>query len=224
MVLGRVTLQSHESIFLRPLNAISLRVRPRSAPTRIGIAEQAVSLLSQPESLVSTSGFVQTAGQSAEESHLAASAPTSMPSGFPSNGSGVFASSAALLLPEQCIVLHSPVESATHSRHSLTASVESEALRFRIRIRFEDDPNIFYQQFKVRQVEQSALTQFIYHKRPCPIFRSSRIFRVDKPCREKAFYLLGPLAHQFLPPSSFGSSFLDPSTLKSDSEPNHSAR
>jgi hypothetical protein len=88
----------------RPTPAISPRVRPALAPGWSGVVGPAVFRLSQPESLVPMSGFDQTVGRSAGETHASASDPTSAPSGFPCNRSGVFASSATLLLLAQSLV------------------------------------------------------------------------------------------------------------------------
>src|SRR5712691_1366703 len=97
-------LQLNGSSDPQPQHAISLRVRPKSAPIWNENVAPDVSRLSLPECVVSMSGFDQTTGRSAGEIHLSASVPTSALSGFPCNKFVVFASSATLLLLTQCLV------------------------------------------------------------------------------------------------------------------------
>src|SRR5438093_10124460 len=75
-----------------------------SAPISSGVVARDVSHPSAPECPAPTSGFDQTARQSAAENRLSASAPTRAPSGFPCNRSVAVASSATLLLLTQFLV------------------------------------------------------------------------------------------------------------------------
>ena len=100
----RGTLQSTEATDLPPLNAIFLRVQPKSEPISIDIVQPVVSHHSQLECAVPMSGSDQTIGRSVEESHPFASATTSELSGFQCNKSVFSVSYATLLLLMQILV------------------------------------------------------------------------------------------------------------------------
>src|SRR5512141_707458 len=104
MVRVQVASPLNESTDPQLQNAIFLLAQLKSALTPNGNVARDVSHLSPPISVVSTSGFDQTAVRYAEGTHPSASAPTSKLSGFPCNRSGVFASSATLLLLTQFLV------------------------------------------------------------------------------------------------------------------------
>src|SRR6266568_1624763 len=101
MALARAGTLSTGSSGLQLTRAILLLVRSMSAPISSDVAVRDVSHPSAPECPAPTSGSDQTAGQSAEENHPSASAPTSAPSGFPCNKSVADTSSATLLLLAQ---------------------------------------------------------------------------------------------------------------------------
>src|SRR6185503_17276844 len=124
MALARVGTLSTGLIDLRLARAIFLLVRLMSVPISSGVVARDVSHPSAPECPAPTSGFDQTAGQSAEENRPSASAPTSAPYGFPCNRSVAVASSATLL-PAYAVssVLRPPVESKPQSRHSFPMTV-----------------------------------------------------------------------------------------------------
>jgi len=112
-----------------------------SAPIWSDTVVPDVSRLSLPVSVLSMSGFDQTAGQSAGENHLYASAPTSMLSGFRCSRSGVFASLATLLLLAQFLVccIHR-LNSPGHSRLVCSERLRRLWPRSRRPRRFYDRP------------------------------------------------------------------------------------
>src|SRR5664279_3810137 len=104
MGIVQVAVQSNGPIGPPPRHAISLRVRPMSAPTPNGNAAPGESRPSRPECPVPTNALDQTTGQSGGETHLRASAPTSRLSDYRYKNSAVFASFATLLLLKQNLV------------------------------------------------------------------------------------------------------------------------